>query len=91
MFRDSSDDIVEFTISVTCFINKGIGEVIPTVTVTVIPTVIHIPTRSHGLQAKSVLNLRLELPLSRSGSLNQTLIRNPATPSDEPSNSKASI
>ena len=48
---------------------------------------VHIPTRRHGLQATSSLSKRLELPLSRSGTLIQTLTRNPATTS-EPSNSQ---
>jgi N-acetylneuraminic acid mutarotase len=43
MFRDSSNDI-EYTTSVTTFINKCNDNVVPTVTV---------PTRSHGLQATS--------------------------------------
>jgi hypothetical protein len=33
MFQDSSDNIEEFTTSVTGFINKGIDVVVPTVTV----------------------------------------------------------
>ena len=36
MFRDSSDDIEEYTTSVTGFINKCIDDVVPTVTVTYI-------------------------------------------------------
>ena len=43
MFRDSSDGI-EYTTSVTGFINKCIEDIVPTVT-------IHTPTISHGLQA----------------------------------------
>ena len=46
MFRDSSDNIEEFTTSVTSFINKCINDVVPTVTV----HTVHFPTRSHGLQ-----------------------------------------
>jgi hypothetical protein len=37
MFRDSYDGIEEYTTSVTCFINKCIGDVIPTVTVRTYP------------------------------------------------------
>jgi hypothetical protein len=37
MFRDSSDEIEEYTTSVTCFINKCIDEVVPTVTVRTYP------------------------------------------------------
>ena len=38
MFRDSSDVIEEYTISVTGFINKCIDDFIPTVTVHAYPT-----------------------------------------------------
>ena len=41
MFQDSSDDIEEYTTSVTGFINKCIDDVVPTVTV-------RTPTRNHG-------------------------------------------
>ena len=37
MFRDSCDGIEEYTTSVTCFINKCIEDVIPTVTVRTYP------------------------------------------------------
>ena len=37
MFRDSSDDIGEYTTSVTGFINKWIEDVVPTVTVRTYP------------------------------------------------------
>ena len=37
MFRDSSDDIEEYTTSVTGFINKCIEDVVPTVTVRTYP------------------------------------------------------
>ena len=37
MFRDSSDDIEEYTTSVTDFINKCIEDVVPTVTVRTYP------------------------------------------------------
>ena len=49
MFQDSSDGIEEYTTSVTGFNNKCIKDV-PTV------TILHIPTRSHGLQAPSALS-----------------------------------
>ena len=47
---------------------------------------VHMPTRSHGLQATSALSKNLKLLLSRSETLIRILIRNPAMPSDEPSN-----
>ena len=37
MFRDSSDGIEEYPTSVTGFINKCIGDVVPTVTVRTYP------------------------------------------------------
>jgi hypothetical protein len=37
MFQDSSDDIEEYTTSVTGFINKCIDDVVPTVTVSTYP------------------------------------------------------
>ena len=37
MFRDSSDDIEEYTTSVTGFINKCIEDAVPTVTVHTYP------------------------------------------------------
>jgi hypothetical protein len=37
MFRDSSDNIEEFTASVTGFINKCIDDVVPTVTIRTYP------------------------------------------------------
>ena len=37
MFQDSSDDIEEYTTSVTGFINKCIEDVVPTVTVRIYP------------------------------------------------------
>ena len=37
MFRDSSNGIEEYTTSVTCFINKCIDDVVPTVTVHTYP------------------------------------------------------
>ena len=37
MFRDSSDDIEEYTTSVTGFINKCIDDIVPTVTVHTYP------------------------------------------------------
>jgi hypothetical protein len=37
MFRDSSDGIKEYTTSVTSFINKCIGDIVPTVTVRIYP------------------------------------------------------
>jgi hypothetical protein len=37
MFRDSSDGIEEYTTSVTVFINKCIGDIVPTVTVRTYP------------------------------------------------------
>ena len=63
----------EYTTSVIGFINKCIDDVIPQ------PEAMDY--RQHPHQAK-----RLELPLSRSGTLIQTLIRNPAMYSDEQSN-----
>ena len=51
MFRDSSDDIEEYTTPVTGYINKCIEDVVPTVTVRT-----HTPTRSHGLQATFALS-----------------------------------
>ena len=82
MFRDSANGIEEYTTSVNGFISKCIENVVPTVIV----HTVHIPTRSHGLQATSAPSKRLDLPLSRSGTLIQTLLRNPAMPSDERSN-----
>ena len=78
MLRDSSDDIEEYTTSVTGFINKCIDDVVPTVTV-----------RTYSNQKPWITgNIRTELkgkePLSRSGTLTRKLIRNPAMPSDEP-------
>jgi hypothetical protein len=49
--RDSSNGIDEYTTSVNGFKILSIDDVVPTVTVNV-----HIPTRSHGLQATSELN-----------------------------------
>ena len=49
MFWDSSDGI-EYTQSVTGFINKCIDDVVPTVTIRTYPT------RSHALQATSTLS-----------------------------------
>ena len=62
-FRDSSDGIEEYTTSVNGFINKCNDDVVPTVPVR------HTPTRGHGLKATYALNYRLELSLSRSGTL----------------------
>ena len=82
MFWDSSDGIEEYTTSVIGFINNCIDDVIPTVTV----RTVHTPTRNYGLQATSALRKRLELLVSRSGTLTRKPIRNPVLPSDEPSN-----
>ena len=48
---DATNGIEEYIPPVTSFINKFIDDVHPTVSV---HTYIHIPTRSHGLQATSV-------------------------------------
>ena len=37
MFRDSSNDIEEYTTSITGFINKCIDDVVPTVTLRILP------------------------------------------------------
>jgi hypothetical protein len=80
MFRDSSNGIEEYTTPV----NKCIDNVVSTVTVSTYPHQKPWITGKHPQRAK-----RLELPLSRSGTLILTPIRNPAIPSDEPSNKQS--
>ena len=72
MFPDSSDNIEEFTTSVTSFINKCIDYGISTVTVSTYPN------------QKPWITYKLLL--SRSGTLTRTLRRNSATTCYEPSN-----
>ena len=74
MFRNSSDGIEEYTTLVIGFINKCIDEVPTTVTLHTYPN--QKPWITGNIRTE------LELPLSRSGKL----IRNPAMPSDKPSN-----
>ena len=74
MFRDSSDVIGEYTTSITGFINKCINDIVPIV------TVLTYPNQKPWITG----NIRTEIPLSRSGTVTCTLIRNPAMPSDEP-------
>jgi hypothetical protein len=80
MFWDSSNGIEEYTTSVTGFINKCIEDIVPTVIVRTYPY------RKPWITGNIRTSLRLELSLSRSGTLIWMLIRNPAMPSDEPSN-----
>jgi hypothetical protein len=84
--RDSSDGIVEYTTSVTGFIDKLIDDVVPTVTVSTYSNQKPWITGNIHTELKTV-----ELPLSRSGTLTGTLIRNPAMPSDEPKNKQSII
>jgi hypothetical protein len=72
--------IEEYSTSVTGFINKCIQDVVQTVTVRTYPN------QKSWITGNIRTELRVELPLSRSGTLTQKLIRNPAMPSDEPSN-----
>jgi hypothetical protein len=52
MLQDSSNNIEEFTTSGTGFISKWIDDDVPTLTV----HTVHSPTRSHELQATSLLS-----------------------------------
>jgi hypothetical protein len=76
MFRDSSNGIEEYGTFVIGFINKCI--VVPTVTVRTY-------TNQKPWNTGNICT-ELKLPLSRSGTLTLELLRNPAMPSDEPSN-----
>ena len=80
MFWDSSNGI-EYATSVTAFINKCIDDIIPTVTVCTYPKQKQWITGNIHIELKA-----RAVPLSRSATLIRTLIRNPAMPSDEPSN-----
>ncbi|CDQ60663.1 unnamed protein product [Oncorhynchus mykiss] len=76
MFHYSSDGIEEYTISVTGFFNKCIENIVPTVTV-----------RTYTNQKPWITgNIRTKLK-GRAAAFK--LIRNPAMPSDEPSNSQS--
>ena len=80
MFQDSSNGIEDYTTSVISFINKCIDDVVPTVTV-----------RTYPNQKPWITgNIRIKLKASavdfNDGTLFRTLVRNPAMPSDEPSN-----
>ena len=86
MFRDSSDGIEEYTTSVTGFINKCIEDVVPTVTVRTYPN------QKPWITGNIHTELKGRAAASKSGTLTRKRIRNPAMPSDEPSNKgKASI
>ena len=75
MFRDFSNGIEAYTTLVIGFINKCIDDVVPTETV-----------RTYPNQKPWITGNRVELVLSRSGTLTRKPIRNPAMRSDEPSN-----
>ena len=78
MFRDSSDGIEEYTTSFTGFISKCIDDIVPTVTVRTYPN--QKPWFTSNI--RNELKARALLPRSRT--LIRMLIRNFATPSDEP-------
>ena len=63
MFRDLSNGIEEYTPSVTGFINKCIDDDVPKVTVCTFPN------QKPWITGNIRTELRLELPLSRSGTL----------------------
>ena len=83
MFQDSSNGIEKYTTSVICFINKCIDDVVPTVTVHTCPN------QKPWITGNICTELRIELPLSRSGTLTLTLVINPAILSNKPSNGQA--
>ena len=76
MFRDSYDNIEEFTTSVTGIINKCINDDISTVTVRTCPN------QKPWITGNNRTELKASAAVSRSGTLIWMLIRNPAMTSD---------
>ena len=82
MFWDSSNGIEQYT-TVIGFISKCIDNVVPTVTTHTYPN------QKPWITGNIRIKLKAELPLSRSGTLIRTLIRNPTKTSDEQSNKQS--
>jgi hypothetical protein len=80
MCWDSSNGIEEYTTSVTGFINKCIKDVVPTVTIRKYPN--QKPWITGHIRTKP----KARTAAFKEQDTNQTLIRNPAMPSDKPSN-----
>jgi hypothetical protein len=83
MFRYSSNGIEKYNTSVIGFINKSIDDVVPTVTVRTYPN------QKPWITGKFHIEIMARAAASRSGTLIRTLIKNPAMPSDEPSNKQS--
>jgi hypothetical protein len=78
MFRDSSDNIEEFTTSVTGFINKCIDDIDVTVRT--------YPNQKPWITGNNCTEIKAWAAASRCRTLIRTLIRNPTTLYDKPSN-----
>jgi hypothetical protein len=80
MFRDSSDGIEMYTTSVTGFNNKCIEDVVPTVAVHTYPN------QKPWITGNIHTELKGRAVAFKDWTLTRKLIRNPAMPSDQPTN-----
>jgi hypothetical protein len=83
MFRDSSNGIEEYTTSVIGFINKCIDNVVPTVTVSTYPN------QNSLITGNDRIELKARAAAFKERDTNPDVIRNPAMPSDKPSNKQS--